>query len=306
MALEAIAMEGPEARVSDHVARLIATCSRGWEQFFADHDDHHAPRFVPSVPERVFAVLAEVTRRQLPPTRVFCEWGSGFGTATCLAALLGYEAYGLEIDAELVRRSRALARRLGIPVTMLCTSFVPAGYAASAGGDGVALVTPASVSAHHDTAEARAPLRYAGMANAIADIGLFFAYPWPEERALMRQLFEAVARAGALLVVYHTDTDIRVWRKVAGEGELEDPHGHRPSRCCIRLAQHGWRVFRTARASPVGRRGSQRGQTELVQSDKSAVLWYGGGTGRGGLAACVTRVLQRCPGRAGLALLLRP
>src|SRR5262245_59882868 len=119
MALEAIAMEGPEARVSDHVARLIATCSRGWERFFADHDDHQAPRFVPSVPERVFAVLEEVTRRQLPPTRVFCEWGSGFGTATCLAALLGYEAYGLEIDEELVRLSRAMARRLGIPVTML-------------------------------------------------------------------------------------------------------------------------------------------------------------------------------------------
>jgi hypothetical protein len=34
MAIEAIAMEGPEARVSDHVARLIATCSRGWERFF--------------------------------------------------------------------------------------------------------------------------------------------------------------------------------------------------------------------------------------------------------------------------------
>src|SRR5438128_10848817 len=173
MALEAIAMEGPEARVSDTVARLVATCSRGWERFFADHDDHHAPRFVPSVPERVFAVLEEVTTRKLPPTRVFCEWGSGFGTATCLAALLGYEAYGLEIDAELVRLSRGIARRLGIPVQMLCTSFFPAGYAASAGVDGVALVTPASVSAHHDTAEARAPLRYAGMASAIADIGVF-------------------------------------------------------------------------------------------------------------------------------------
>jgi len=237
MALEAIAMEGPEARVSDHVARLIATCSRGWEQFFADHDDHHAPRFVPSVPERVFAVLAEVTRRQLPPTRVFCEWGSGFGTATCLAAVLGYKAYGLEIDEELVRRSRALARRLRIPVTMLCTSFLPAGYTACAGSDGAALVTPASVSADHDTAEARGPLRYTGMEVAIADIGLFFAYPWPEERALMRQLFEAVAREEALLVVYHTDTDIRVWRKVAGEGELEDPHVHRPRRCCIMLSQ---------------------------------------------------------------------
>jgi len=213
MALEVIAMEGPEARVSDHVARLIATCSRGWERFFADHDDHQAPRFVPSVPERVWAVLAEVTTRQLPPTRVFCEWGSGFGTATCLAALLGYEAYGLEIDEELVRLSRALARRLGIRVTMLCTSFLPAGYAASAGSDGAALVTSASVR-DHDTAAARGPLRYAGMESAIADIGLFFAYPWPEERGLMQELFEAVAREGAILVVYHTDTDIRVFRKI--------------------------------------------------------------------------------------------
>ena len=68
------------------------------------------------------------------------------------------------------------------------------------------------------------------MARAIADIGLFFAYPWPEERALMLQLFAAVGRVGALLVVYHTDTDIRVWRKVEGEGEREDPraHVHRP------------------------------------------------------------------------------
>ena len=115
-------------------------------------------------------------------------------------------------------------------MTMLCTSFLPAGYAASAGGDIAALVTPAAVRAHTDTAEARGPLRYAGMAITITDIGLFFAYPWPEERELMRQLFEAVARAGALLVMYHTDTDIRVLRKVEREGELEDPRApvHRP------------------------------------------------------------------------------
>src|SRR6266568_7724590 len=153
MAIEEIAMEGPEARVSDTVARLIATCSRGWERFFADHADHQAPRFVPSVPERVFAVLEEVTTRKLPPNRVFCEWGSGFGTATCLAALLGYEAYGLEIDEELVRLSRAIARRLGIPVTMLCTSLFPEGYDASSGVDGAALVTLESFSDHHDNDE---------------------------------------------------------------------------------------------------------------------------------------------------------
>jgi hypothetical protein len=219
MAIEAIATEGPEAHVSDPVARLIATCSRGWERFFADHDDHQAPRFVPSVPERVFAVLEEVTTRKLPPTRVFCEWGSGFGTATCMASLLGYEAYGLEIEAELVRLSRAIARRLGIPVEILCTSLFPAGYAASSGVDGAALVTPESVSDPNANDEARGPLRYDGMEIAIADIGVFFAYPWPEERELMQELFDAVAREGALLVVYHTDTDIRVFRKVEGEVE---------------------------------------------------------------------------------------
>jgi len=42
MALEAIAMEGPEARVSDQVARLITTCSRGWEPL-RDNTRQHEP-----------------------------------------------------------------------------------------------------------------------------------------------------------------------------------------------------------------------------------------------------------------------
>ena len=214
MALEEIAMEGPEARVSDKVARLTETCSRGWERFFADNDDHQAPRFVPSVPERVFAVLEEVTTRNLPPNRVFCEWGSGFGTATCLASLLGYEAYGLEIEEELVRLSRAIARRLGMPVEILCTSLFPEGYEAYSGVDGLELVTPESRSDRNANDEDRGLLRYDGMEIAIADIGLFFASPWPEEQALMQQLFDAVAMEGAMLVVYHTDKDIRVFRKV--------------------------------------------------------------------------------------------
>jgi len=46
---------------------------------------------------------------------------------------------------------------------------------------------------------------------------VFFAYPWPEEQELMQQLFDAVAMEGAILVVYHTDKDIRVFRKVSGE-----------------------------------------------------------------------------------------
>jgi SAM-dependent methyltransferase len=194
MATEAIEIEGLEVGIPDKVARLIETCSRGWERFFADNDGHQAPRFVPSVPEIVFSVLEEVTKRHLPPNRVFCEWGSGFGTATCMASLLGYKAYGIEIEADLVRLSRAIARRLRIPVEIICTSMFPQGYGSYSGR----------------------PLRYDGMDIDIAEIGLFFVYPWPEERELMQELFEAVAAAGAILVAYYTDKNVCVFRKVDG------------------------------------------------------------------------------------------
>jgi hypothetical protein len=207
MAIEEIEVEVPEVVLPDAVARLIATCSRGWERFFADNDDQ-APRFVPSVPEIVFAALKEVTAQHLPPNRVFCEWGSGFATATCMAALLGYKAYGLEIEAELVSLSRAIARRLRIPVEIICTSMFPKGYGSYSGVGGAELVKPESFS--HPN---RSPLRYDGMDIDIADIGLFFAYPWPEERELMQELFDAVAAADAILVAYYTDKKVGVFRK---------------------------------------------------------------------------------------------
>jgi hypothetical protein len=214
MAIEEIEIDVSEAGVSDKVARLIETCSRGWERFFADHDDQVAPRFVPSVPERVFSALEEVTNRNLPPNRVFCEWGSGFGTATCMAALLGYQAYGLEIEEELVRLSRAIAQRLGIPVRIICTSMFPEGYDSYSGADRAELVRPESFRAHSD--ERRRPQRNDGMDIDVAEIGLFFAYPWPEERELMQELFGAVAAAGAILVAYYTDQKVCVFRKVDG------------------------------------------------------------------------------------------
>src|SRR2546427_2599587 len=54
-------------------------------------------------------------------------------------------------------------------------------------------------------------------------------------------------------------------------------------------------------------RGEANGDRRaLVQSEKCVVLRHGGGTGRCGIAACVARALQKCPGRACMAFLLRP
>ena len=130
-----------------------------------------------------------------------------------MAAMLGYKAYGIEIEEELVRLSKALAQRLRIPVDMICTSMFPKGYHSCSGVEGAELVKSESCRDQND--EGRCPLRYDGMDIDIAEIGLFFAYPWAEERALIQDLFEAVAAPGAILVVYHTDHDIRVCRKVS-------------------------------------------------------------------------------------------
>lgn len=196
----------------DEVAKLIETSERRWEQFFASRSHRRFPRFLPSDEALVFAAMDEVTRRGLAPGRVFCEWGSGFGTATCLAAMLGYEAYGIEIEPELVAISREMARELAIPAAFLCTSYIPEGYEAYSGVGGEDLIQSTMFSfpgaaSDHD-------LQYDGMDIEIAAIDLFFVYPWPDEQELMQKLFDAVAGEGAILLAYHSAKEICLYRKV--------------------------------------------------------------------------------------------
>ncbi len=212
MAIEEIEIELSIVEIPDSVARLIEESDRRWETFFSDKGNRRAPRFVPSEPALVFAALDEVTKRGLPPGRVFCEWGSGFGTATCLAALLGYEAYGIEIHAELADISREMARQLDIPVEICCDSFLPEGYDSYAGVGGEDLMKPEAFGYLGE--EITGALRYDGMDIDIAEIDLFFAYPWPEEQMLIQQLFDAAAVEGAILLAYHSAKEICVFRKL--------------------------------------------------------------------------------------------
>ncbi len=194
------------------VARLVRESDRQWERFFANEGTRRLPRFVPSEAELVFAALDYVTRHNLPPGRVFCEWGSGFGTGTCLAALLGYEAYGIEIQPELVEISREMARDLDIPVEILCTSYIPEGFESYDGVGGEELVQSRTFGYPGDIVEIER--QYDGMPYHIAEVDLFFAYPWPEEQELIQQLFDAVAMEGAMLLAYHSAKEICAYRKL--------------------------------------------------------------------------------------------
>src|SRR6185437_12874935 len=118
---------------------------------------------------------------------LFCEWGSGFGGVTCLAALLEFDAYGIEVDSTLVRASRRLAADFDVPVEFAQGSFIPAGDRMSmrAAGSFAALTTTAEP-AHEE------------LGLATEDFGIIFAYPWPDEERAFSQLFERHAGAGTL------------------------------------------------------------------------------------------------------------
>jgi hypothetical protein len=84
----------------------------GWEIFdrfdneFRQNDFH---AFVAADYPVVLATLVELRA----PGRRFLEWGSATGVITIMADLLGFEAYGIEIDGSLVEQARELAAGTG-------------------------------------------------------------------------------------------------------------------------------------------------------------------------------------------------
>ena len=141
--------------------------------------------FVPGDYRCVFQILQWLLRTQAAVRgAAFLEWGSGQGMATILAALLGYEAVGVEIDETLVRKSRELAARYDAPAR-----FEPGSY------------DPATPGRKIFTAQKRA---------------VVYVYPWPGEEPFFLQLFAETAKPGAYLLMCLGPEDVRVYRKKGG------------------------------------------------------------------------------------------
>lgn len=141
--------------------------------------------FVPGDYRYAFQVLQWMLRAKAAARGAsFLEWGSGLGMVAILAALLGYDALGVEIDEALVRESRALARRYGA-----AARFEHGSYEANASGLKVW------------TAKRRA---------------VVYAYPWPGEEAEFLRRFAEAADAGAFLLMCLGPEDIRAYRKKGG------------------------------------------------------------------------------------------
>jgi hypothetical protein len=198
MPLVEVPLPTNEARPPGDVLAFLREAERRIEEF---QRERVIPSFVPSDFVRVYAVLETVARGAVAPGMLFCEWGSGFGVVTCMAAMLDFDASGIEIEAELVDHAQQLAADFDLPVEFVCGSFIPA--------DSEACFRPGQQFTWLNTDTGRDDDLELGP----ADFDVIFTYPWPDEEMVVENLFERHASAGSLLVTYRGGDDFRLQRK---------------------------------------------------------------------------------------------
>src|SRR5262249_33762850 len=136
------------------------------------------------------------------PGRWFCEWGSGLGVVSCLAAMLGFEARGIEAEGDLVAAARRLASDFVLPAEFARGNYIPdEARGLLLEGRGCAWLS------------ATARSGYEPLGLALRDFDLVSASPWPDEAGLVAELFEGHARPGALLLTYHVDGQLQLRQK---------------------------------------------------------------------------------------------
>lgn len=160
--------------------------------------------FVPSDFAKVWPVLAALAERDLAPGRRFCEWGCGFAVVTGLAARLGFESHGIEIEADLVTEARRLLADHRLDAQLAVGSFVPPG------GESLA-----EIKAEMAWLVTGGPDGHARLGRSADEWDVVFAYPWPGEEHVVERIFERFAAPRALLVTHRSEKGTRVQRKVA-------------------------------------------------------------------------------------------
>jgi hypothetical protein len=189
---------------SAEVEALLDEADRRILDFMCGQTGRLIHSFVPSDYRAVNAHLRWIVQQRLAAGGAFCEWGSGFGVVTMLAALHEFDACGIEVEAELVEHARLLAEDRNIPVQFAQGSLIPAGKNR--------LVRQSFDAMHLDI---DSPAGYDELGMDVEDFDLFYVFPWPEEKALCDNLFDRCAADGALLLTYHGIEDFRLQRKVS-------------------------------------------------------------------------------------------
>ena len=132
----------------------------------------------------------------------FCEWGAGLGGVSACASELGLNAFGFEVDAKLVQQARKLIEKYSMNVSILEGSFLPDDAQVRR-----EVQSFRSLEISERSAWAQAPV-------VAEQVSLHYAYPWPGEESWIYQVFDQVARPGALLFCFHGAGEYSLWERV--------------------------------------------------------------------------------------------
>ncbi len=202
MALHDVSWRPSTTRPDAATAAFLADATARIDAFFEERWQEPIVGFVPSDFEKLWPALAAAQEQSLAPGSRFCEWGSGFGVVAGLAAKLGFDAHGIEIERELVLAARALLAAHGLVVKLAAGSFIPPG------GEGMARIKAEMAWLLTEGADGHALLH-----REPTDWDVVFAYPWPGEEHVIERLFDRYARPGALLLTWRTEKGARLQRK---------------------------------------------------------------------------------------------
>lgn len=138
-----------------------------------------------------FRAAYELLRSYRGRATTFLEWGSGLGVVTIMAARLGFDACGIEIQPELVDLADELAAKYRAEPQFACGSFVPETFESNlADGD------------EFYRTDASGYAAYGELDRELSDFDLVYAYPWPDEHQLFGSIMRQCGAPGALLIRY--------------------------------------------------------------------------------------------------------
>jgi len=121
----------------------------------------------------------------------FLEWGSGLGVVAIMAARMGFESSGIEIQPGLVDLAQTLAQKYHADATFVCGSFVPDDFEPDA-----------SVGDEFFRTDSDSASGYDQLDRELADFDLVYAYPWPDEQGLFNSIMRRCGGRRAVLIRY--------------------------------------------------------------------------------------------------------
>ena len=113
------------------------------------------------------------------------------GVVTIMASRLGFEAYGIESEAVLVAHAEEFNANYGADARFATGSFIPDAFEWDpASGDDVIRT---------DVDEAAA---YDEFDMELRDFDLVYAYPWPDEQLMFRNIMRQFGGSHARMLIY--------------------------------------------------------------------------------------------------------